>query len=62
MRKRERETATRDREKAIRQNVNNQGILCKGFICYIIVFLPLFHGFEKFETEKLRETSVGEEK
>lgn len=59
---RKRETAARDREKAIRQNVNNQGILCEGCICYIVVFLPLFHRFEKFETEKLRKTAVGEEK
>lgn len=57
-RRRERKSATRGREKAMRQNVNNQGIRCEGYIRYIVVFFPLFHRFEKFETEKLRKTNI----
>lgn len=58
---RERQGAERT-QMHVRQNDNNWGNPRQGYISYIVLFLPLFHRFEKFETEKLRKTSVGEEK
>lgn len=50
---REREYASYkgQRERAMRQHVNNQENLYEGYTGYIVIFLPFFHRVENFETE-----------
>ena len=55
---REREIQGPER-KQVSQNFNNWGNLCEEHIGYVLLFLPLLY---RFEIEKMKKTSVREEK